>query len=308
MTSRLNLFMEYAEGEEVHFVEYIKTRPADGLSKAVMVLEGKDDPKFYTPKFSSLLNREWTSISVGGKSKVLELRKKIRSHPKFFNDLTFFFVDRDYDQTITFKDTYVTPTYSIENLYCSRETVKRLIEAECGLTRSDITNRLEIIDFLLEEYESLRKKFHTSRSVKFLNSVFYYVRTQKQNKKISLDKVLKLEALIEKDKLKIILTKNELFIKNRKIEREDYIKAIANSSWLAIANNPADRFRGKQEILILRLYVRELKNSGSIANKALAKFGMKICTENPSMSDHILSTASQYVPSPRCLTKFLASI
>lgn len=309
MSDRLDLFLEYAEETEVHFFEYVRTRSVDGKSKVVMVLEGKDDPKFYTPKFDALIKSEWVLLSVGGKSKALSLRGKIRSHPKYNRDSVYFFVDRDYDNNVAFEDTYVTPAYSIENLYCNPETVRRLVEVECGLTKVDLKSRREILAFLMGEYLKLRSRFHSNRKLVFLNSVFCYVRTQKQDRKISLDKLLKLEVKLKDGELVLLMKKGDAFAEHRAAERDSYKDFVrSNVSWLEVLSDPALRFRGKQEILILRLYVNALKHDGILAEEAKRAFGVKVKTENPSMADHILSTASQYVRTPACLSGFLSAI
>jgi len=274
-----------------------------------MILEGKDDPKFYTARFDSIIKDEWKLLSVGGKSKVLELRTTIRKHPKYKNDRAYFFIDRDFDEIETLDDVYITPCYSIENLYCDPITVKRLVEAECGLTKAEIKNRDEIVDFLVAEYKKLQNNFHRNRKIQLLNSVFLYIRKIKNDKKISLDKVLKIETKIIKGTLILQLKKGEIFINQKTLEKPEFRKFIETcAQWKTATENPASLFRGKQEILLLRNYIDTLKHNGHLSDLTTKKYGVEVKIENPAMSNHVLSTTSQYVKTPECLSEFLLKI
>ncbi|WP_326428797.1 DUF4435 domain-containing protein [Stutzerimonas frequens] len=308
MTDRLKQLLGFASEPEVYFVEYIKSRAKDGRGKVVLVLEGKDDPKFYTAKFGAIIMCEWKAISVGGKQKVLELRETIRKHPRYKDDSVYFFVDRDFDDMASTDDIYVTPCYSVENMYCTPKTIKRLLEAECGLTSYDIENREEILDFLVNKYEVLQKAFHSSRKTRLANSVFLYVRKIKNDKKISLDKLLKLSVFFDGD-VRVALAKGPYFIKLRETEKADFKEFIRSSElWGDVSGQPALRFRGKQEVLLLRAYLDLLKHDGPLADMAHSIFGRRVRIENPAMSNHVLSTASQYAETPSCLYGFLNNI
>ncbi|EJM10597.1 hypothetical protein PMI22_05749 [Pseudomonas sp. GM21] len=309
MSDRVAEFLAFVEETEVYFVEYLKSRSVSGKSKSVMVLEGKDDPKYYTPIFSALIRTAWDPLSVGGKSNSLELRNQIRRHPKYHNDNVYFFVDRDFDAPLDYPDTYTTPGYSIENLYCESDTVRRLLEAECGLSKAEIENRKDILEYLLSTYINTQKKFHSNRKIHLLNSVFMYVRTCKNDKKISLDKVLRLEASICEGGLNLNLKKQKYFIDARCAEKANFKQFITSSiEWKAAYSQPANRFRGKQEILLLRKFLESLKHDKYLSQSTILKFDTHIKLENPSMADHILSTVSQYVRPPDCLIDFLTKV
>ena len=71
-------------------------------------------------------------------------RSKIRKHSVYYNAPCLFFVDSDFDcnsDIIDFKDIYITPCYSIENLYLSDTTFERVLAAEFGL--SDTTDEFK---------------------------------------------------------------------------------------------------------------------------------------------------------------------
>lgn len=309
MSDRVAEFLDLVEETEVFFVEYLKSRSVSGKSKSIMVLEGKDDPKYYTPIFSALIRTAWEPLSVGGKSNSLELRDQIRRHPKFHNDNVYFFVDRDFDRPLNCPDVYTTPGYSIENLYCEPDTVRRILEAECGLSKAEIENRRDILDYLLSIYIDAQIQFHSNKKIHLLNSVFMYVRTCKNDKKISLDKVLRLEVNICEKGLSLNLKKQKYFIDARLAEKVKFKQFIASSiEWKAAHSQPANRFRGKQEILLLRKFLESLKHDKHLSQSTIFKFDTHIKLENPSMPDHVLSTVSQYVRPPDCLIDFLTKV
>ncbi|QMV64652.1 DUF4435 domain-containing protein [Pseudomonas berkeleyensis] len=308
MTDRLVRLLEFATEPEVYFVEYLKVRAGDGKGKVVFVLEGKDDPKFYTAKFGAIIKHAWKAMSVGGKQKVIELRESIRKHPRLKDDFVYFFIDRDFDDLVSSDDVYVTPCYSVENLYCTPRAVERLLEAECGLTDYEIENREQILRFLVDKYESIQRSFHSNRRTRLANSVFLYVRKVKNNKRISLDKLVKLSVSVE-ESLRVSLVKGRYFIEGRESERQEFKDFVKTSQcWDEVSRQPALRFRGKQEILVLRAYLDLLKHDGYLANFTQNNFGRRIKIDNSAMSNHVLSAASQYAETPECLHEFLNGV
>ncbi|MFY0747138.1 DUF4435 domain-containing protein [Pseudomonas sp. NFX5] len=303
MSSRVEKLLESLEETEVFFLEYSRIR---SYGKAIFLIEGKDDPKFYTSKISTIFGDLWDAVSVGGKSKVLELRVSIRSHPMFKADKVFFLMDRDFDRRELDADVYTTPSYSIENLYCDSTTIKNLIIGECGLSNYKIDRRADIINFIVQEYERLQKTFHRSKKIITVNSVFLYIRKEMHSKKISLDKVFKVDVKIAGGSLVVKLSRRSEYNAVRLTEKTKFKEFLDQSPQLKeTLNSPGMLFRGKQEILFLREFVKLLKEDGALSKDVFIKFGYKLKLENPSMADHVLSSLAQYVRTPECLSSFL---
>ncbi|WP_223513290.1 DUF4435 domain-containing protein [Pseudomonas sp. GL-B-19] len=303
MSSRVDTLLESLDDTEVFFLEYSRIR---SHGKAIFIIEGKDDPKFYTSKISTILGDLWDAVSVGGKSKVLELRMSIRNHPSYKTDKVFFLMDRDFDTRILGADIYTTPSYSIENIYCDPTTIRNLIVGECGLSNYKIQRRLDIITFVVQEYERLRAIFHRSKKLIIANSVFLYVRKEMHAKKISLDKVLKIEVKIADENLIVKLSRKSEYKAVRLAEKTKFREFLVQSPQLKeILRSPEMLFRGKQEILFLREFIKLLKEDSSLSKNVFIQFGHKLKLENPSMADHVLSSLAQYVRTPDCLIDFL---
>lgn len=134
----------------------------------------------------------WNLTSVGGKSKVLDLRKTLERHPLYNKDKCYYFIDKDYEEKINLENVYCTPTYSIENLYLHESCINKLIISECGLSNANIEKRHEIIEYILADYRHNLNKFHNDKKLIKLNTVFKYIK-ENEGENLSLDKILKIE-------------------------------------------------------------------------------------------------------------------
>lgn len=304
MSTRVDILLNTLEDTEVFFLEYSRVRSQEN---SLFIIEGKDDPKFYTSKFTAILGNKWSMVSVGGKSKVLEVRESIRNHPIYRGDSVFFLMDKDFDEKDPEQDIYITPCYSIENLYCTPETIRNLVISECGLSDYKASKRLEIIDYIVREYIKLRSTYHNSRQLTAANSIFLYVRKKLQDRKVSLDKIVKIEVDIIQGKAHTKLIKKDKYHQIKQTEKNDFRKfVLADTQLKSILTNPGDLFRGKQEILLLKEFIRSLKDGGHLSKEVTQLFGHKIKLENHSLSEHTLSAVAQYVPAPDCLIDFIS--
>lgn len=303
MSTRVDALLEALEDTEVFFLEYSRVR---SQKNSIFIIEGKDDPKFYTSKFAAILGEKWNMVSVGGKSKVLEVRESIRNHPTYKSDRVFFLIDKDFDEKNPEQDIYITPCYSIENLYCAPATIRNLVIGECGLSDYKAPKRHEIVDYIVGEYSRLRSTYHKSRQLTLANSIFLYVRKKLQDRKVSLDKIVKIEITIDQGKARPKLIKKDKYHQIKQTERNDFRKFVLDDTQLkSILTNPGDLFRGKQEILLLKEFIRSLKDGGHLSKEVTKLFGHKIKLENHSLSEHTLSAVAQYVPAPDCLIDFI---
>lgn len=102
--------------------------------KNVFFLEGKDDIKYYNSRFQAVHSTNFHFFPSGGKENVLKAQKFINL--KYNGSLKIkFFVDRDFDTICTKDNLFVTPCYSIENLYISRNVFENILQSEFDLNR-----------------------------------------------------------------------------------------------------------------------------------------------------------------------------
>ncbi|MFJ5490896.1 MULTISPECIES: DUF4435 domain-containing protein [Pectobacterium] len=304
--SRVKYLTESMDDTEVFFLEYSRVR---GSEQLIFIIEGKDDPKFYTSKIANFFYGKWDLLSVGGKSKVLELRHAIKGNPIYCTDKTFFMIDKDFDEEILEKDVYTTPSYSIENIYCEPETVRKMLVGECGLSNYKILHRSEILEYLTERYLELQSLFHKNKRLIIANIIFLYARKGFLDKKVSLDKILKININIVEGDVLIKLNWKSEFNKSKNIERSNFLHFLKNNDQVKeVLSNPGARFRGKQEIGFLKEFVKLLKDNSFLTKEIEDRFSYKLKLDNPSLHDHMLSSLAQYVRTPDCLINFFESI
>ena len=90
------------------------------------------------------------------KDETLKLWRKIKSE-KSYNDVKkMFFVDMDMDVEPADKDEdlYVTPCYSVENLYANKYCFANIIESEFSINKgeTDYDKTLQLFDELFEKF------------------------------------------------------------------------------------------------------------------------------------------------------------
>lgn len=131
-------FMEFADKKQF-FQDYV-----------FGFYEGEDG-KYYNQRIKSIVGQKFIHIKAGSKSKVLKVMHLIQSKKEYCQVRTMYFVDRDmgFDMDeYKNEDLYVTPCYSIENLYVNEESVGEILENEFGLNIGD------------NDYQKYKNKFN----------------------------------------------------------------------------------------------------------------------------------------------------
>ncbi|MBT0907081.1 DUF4435 domain-containing protein [Streptococcus parasanguinis] len=132
--SRKDKMNEEADCIEAIFLSYTQTKSSQ---KMFLFFEGTDDFKYYCPRISILCNeKEYKKYDCNGKQNVLRIYDMITNQTqKDSKTIKMFFVDKDFDDNSNIdNEIYVTPTYSIENLYFTDIAIKKMILAEMGLS------------------------------------------------------------------------------------------------------------------------------------------------------------------------------
>ena len=125
---------EEAECVEAIFLSYTLTKSSQ---KIFLFFEGIDDFKYYCPRISFVCNdKKYKKYDCNCKKNVLRIHSMITNQTvKDNKSITMFFVDKDYDDNSNIdNDIYITPTYSIENLYFTDWAIENMIRAEMGLS------------------------------------------------------------------------------------------------------------------------------------------------------------------------------
>ena len=90
--SRVDVLVGARSNLSVKFLEFTRI-VSKGRSKYALFFEGEDE-KYYAVRVNNIRpDIEWRPVNCGGKSNVISLRNKVRSHPVYFDSLCMFFYD-----------------------------------------------------------------------------------------------------------------------------------------------------------------------------------------------------------------------
>jgi hypothetical protein len=151
--------------------------------------ENKDAP-YYHLRIKSNSKNEFHYISCGNKSAVKNAFKLINGYKEYNKYKKAYFIDRDFDESIKnkFNEIYETPCYSIENLYCSINTIEELIKTEFQISA-------DMADFkkILKLYQNLQNDF---LEASLLFNAWYKLQKEKNSPEKGLANVSLTDSLI----------------------------------------------------------------------------------------------------------------
>lgn len=152
----------------VPFQRFEKYTSDFGIEHLYCFVEGHDLP-YYNVRVEAISGKQCSFVYSGGKKNVIALHEMLKGKKEYAKYKTLYFVDRDYDDNSMLNQAiYVTPCYSVENLYLSENIVDKLL---C----------------IQPEYESYQKckKFIDDKMTEFLGAIidfcaWYYCVKQKE--------------------------------------------------------------------------------------------------------------------------------
>lgn len=257
-----------------------------------------EDGKYYNSRIRKKFGDKFVTYTVGNKKEVLKLLNRITSTNLYDDVCTMFFIDRDYDVSLSGQNEklFETPCYSIENLYVQRECLKQILQSEFGLNEidNDFQKCLQDFDEREEEFNKqilefnslvyLRRKKSDSNS----NCAFGSIKTSHMLK-IHIDKVEKATKYDETiDEIKEKLQFEEMEIEKAEEELVRKGKFSLN-------------FRGKNQLDFFVGFIRTLKK----VNDDGGYFETKYNNIHINLTSNRLSELSQYAVTPPTLEDFL---
>lgn len=261
MMSRVEMLSNSRDSGSVRFLEFTRI-VSRNKQKIAVFFEGEDE-KYYSIRINTFVPElSWSGIKCGGKAKVLEMKTKIEHHPTYKNHRCIYFIDSDFDDNTEHLDAnnvYVTPCYSIENLYISDACFIRILNAEFGI--NDCCEEHE-------DFETCLKLFKTQKE-KYLNEISnfnYMIRDirQKENDKksksklninnIDFDKVIKVSlddviSCYDKNNAKSVFPDLASDIEIDFDVHNTFFADKCSETW----------FRGKQHLEFLRVFLTNIK-------------------------------------------------
>ncbi|WMT13681.1 DUF4435 domain-containing protein [Serratia fonticola] len=290
----------------VKFLEFTRMFSYHGNKCISAFFEGEDS-KYYTVRVNNIRpDLDWHSINCGGKSNVIVLRKMIRDNSAYSDAYCMFFVDADFDDNLdisSMHDVYITPCYSIENLYMDEQCVRNLLNSEFNL--STFCDESECYEYAVSEYKRLLAEFN-SIMLDFNIWVKIYIEKQAAGVPVELNiKNIELSDLVSFRDFKLERVYGDeisIFPKAYKINITDYSRVKGELE----IDKATSIFRGKQLIDFLRIFLEEIKRDRQ-KREGRVIFKQKGVVKIMLTKNNILSECSQYAITPQCLISFLNS-
>ena len=267
--------------------------------------EGDEDKRYYRTR----LKQKFENFTCVGKDHVKKVHRMINEHKEYNSANTLFFIDKDFSDEQTSGNMYVTPCYSIENFYTTKEVLKNIIINEFNLRESD--NDFTLI---LEKFNQLQTKFHNEllifnawlacqSDLREKNSIKTYLSIDTKVKSY-FDGIVKNtlgEIKIFDDLKNIDFIENTLFYEAPKIEPQKLQEKIDEFK----SKIGSCIFRGKFELRFMVSFLQQLKNEiGQKPSKSIFKKRHRCTFE--FKYENIISTLSQYSITPNCLQEFIS--
>jgi hypothetical protein len=263
-------------------------------------LEGFDDSLYYGPQIINLYKDvNYQFLNCLGKDGVLNISSLICHSSEYKDVKAFYFVDADFDNNRGVdSNIYVTPCYSIENLYISVNVFTKILRCEFQLTDAD-NDFYKMIDI----YRARQKEFHDA--VHLLNA---WICCQKElGVRLDIDEILKPEVFYRIIRIKVdgIEKKYDLEYLYRKFPESKNIDSKVLTQKLSdFANFDNGKiFRGKFELLFLK---KILEHISSDANRKQPEFFENRVKNSICLSGNLLSLFANYADVPEGLITYLS--
>lgn len=308
--SRVDVMISQGSSYSVKFLEMtrIYSKNKDLL---ICVFEGKDE-KYFCNRLDLIVGQDkWAGINTGGKKPVLDLAETIEHHPLYKSANYACFIDRDFEDWLINKNPeriYITPTYSIENLFVTESCFTRVLSSEFEIT--------EFNDFR-DEYEKCMKAFN-SRLEEFIKNILEFnvwvkahrimERDGQGIKKLNVSNVKTKDIVnVDLDKISIVYTPADFTTIFKDLNDFTFFSNAINEAKSTLkACDQASSFRGKQQMDFYRDFLVKLKNDR--ASQTPNFFSKKGKAQINLSKDNIISELSQYADTPDCLNTFLQGL
>lgn len=284
-----------SENETTYFMDFNRQCEEYGENAIYCFVENYD-LCFYPHRVEDITGMKSRGIPCERKKNVVATYLFISSNPVYNKYKTLYFVDADFDDNTSLSEhIYVTPCYSIENLYVDKTVVSDILENEYKIRRNDSEGKHEKT---IQLFETELTTFHSC--VLLFNAWF---RTIKR-KGIDASNKVNLGDSFPSDMLKLKITS---------ITSNYTITDIENKYPDAPKTTPEEieenkvylmedtrRFRGKYEIQFL-YYFFEYLNIDAGGKREFTVLNKGVNWDRKRM----ISTLDHYVPTPHDMREYI---
>lgn len=293
-----NRMKEATETIETIYLNYVLNKSKENC--IFLFFEGKDDSKYYYNRImmSNRKGGELKQYVCNCKENVLKIYKKISDTTNEDSNITkLFFVDKDFDDNSKLdKDIYITPTYSIENLYFTDKALKNMLITQMGISEESESskNDLNIAFTYLKT-----KRDEIIREILFVNSCY----SLQKNKYTSAIRP-NLNNIKKYNDIKNIKTIHDFYSKvSHYIELNT---AEIESECKRLESNPVELLRGKYFLTPMPKHINNLVGILNSKTKSLKMGYSKTYSVSLNVGEEtILSYFSSYAETPDSLIEYL---
>lgn len=295
-----DLIREREEATSVAYQKFVLLTSSNSES-LFCFFENKDAP-YYHIRIKSYFPSNFHYISCGNKSMVIKAHNLIKRHSEYNKYKLAFFVDRDFDDSIKNKyaELYETPSYSIENLYCSINAFKEFIKTELQIGEEDALHNK-----ILQLYQNLQQDF--------LNASILFNAWYKLQKRKGIELDVKPDVCLSNSLIPLFIEVsleevNQVYDIEKIIEKyPNHLPYSAEELTHTINElNESDLrldLRGKYLFNFMTTFIRKLIEDGADINKRIVltrkiKYNMDNSTA--------LTLLTGYADTPQCLNDFLS--
>ena len=298
-TENITLLEEMRLGRESANTAFIKfTNSSEYFSTNVFCFYEGEDGKYYNQKIKTILGNNIIAITVGNKNEVLKIWRKIKNDSSYEKVSKCFFVDRDMDEypKDIDNDLFITPCYSIENLYTTKSALENILQSEFSCEKYD-----EDYSKCLSKFTELQDQFNEIM-IEFNALVLLRNKKALGNGKVSLSGI-KTTNLVTVDIVKVSKhSKYEQSIAGLKSKLgasdEEILKCVSELKNRGEYNY---LFRGKNQLDFFASFIKMMKRLHN--NKEF--FGKYRNCVSIDITNNRLSELSQYAEFPVSLKCFL---
>lgn len=273
------------------YLKFINNRKDYGTH--IFCFYEEETGRYYDSRIRRKLGNAIYVFAVRSRKEVLELLDRISLLDE--DVCTLFFVNRCYGISKNHEKLFVTPCYSIENLYVQRECFVNILRLEFGLGEEDY-------DFkkCLQDFSSREEEFNDQ--ILELNSLAYLGEKLTSNYKILFDSIettsivkVEVNKISKTDQYDKILNdiKEKLQVKDEEIEKA--------KNELSSKGNYTQNFRGKNELDFFVEFVKDLKRLNNVGGY----FSQKYSNVHIHLKPDYLNGLSKYSITPPILEEFL---
>ncbi|MEK4081564.1 DUF4435 domain-containing protein [Solibacillus sp. FSL K6-1126] len=156
---------EVDDSVAVIFQEAVQAKNMHGIDNTLFCFyEGNDDFKFYPNKIESILyekniDKGIYSKGCGCRDNVIDICTKLALDSEGIINSSMFFVDRDFHKSSSLGERiYITPCYSIENLYAETKVLELFLQNHIRIGSRSIGKEFDDYRVLLHHFETKLNK------------------------------------------------------------------------------------------------------------------------------------------------------